>query len=181
MAQQFFIVHEQPESDLAYALVENHKLNQNTFYYDLGVSNNRVLGLGNLNNSEVKNNIFQAGVNNSNSYGIGQAYTTNSYSVAVDGNIYFNYSALVQPVFTGYTETNTLNVNPNINAATGCAASVNNNTYGANLNVSNIPYRKCDGTFYSATGKFGINVVVSDGGSVPDATPPFPPTGLLVN
>ena len=78
---------------------------------------------------------------------------------------------MVEPLLNGYTETNTQNLNPNINASTGCAASVNNDTYGANLDVSNIPYRKCGGTFYLATGKFGINVVVSDGVGTPVPPP----------
>ena len=178
VAQQNFIVHEQPE---ACCLDERHKLNNNTFYYDLGVyDNRRVFGLGMLDNSEAKNNIFYSGIYDNNSYPIGQAYTTNSNSVTIDNNTYYNFPSLVQPVFTGYTETNTQNLNPNINTATGCASSVDNNIYGANLDVSNIPYRKCDGAFYSATGKFGISVVVSDGGSIPDTTPPSAPTGLVI-
>src|SRR3989344_2672998 len=173
--QQFLAVHENTDA----GLIENHRLNRNTFYYDQGVyDNRRIFALGYLNQTECSNNIFYSGVSDANSYPIGQAWTVNSYSITVDNNVYYNFPALVQPVFTGYTETNTLNTNPDITAATGCAASVNNDTYGANLDVSNIPYRKCDGAFYSATGKFGISVVVSDGGSVPDTTPPSAPTGL---
>src|SRR3990167_6021196 len=156
VAQEFFIVHENTDAGLN----EGHKLNNNTFYYDLGASSNRrIWGFGFLDNSEAKNNIFYSGVYDTDSYPIGQAYTSNSYSITIDNNIYYNFPLLVQPVFTGYTETNT----PNINPATGCAASVDNDTYGANLNISNIPYRECDGTFYLAEGKFGITVTPGDG------------------
>jgi hypothetical protein len=167
--QEFFIVHEQPERC---CLNERHKLNNNTFYYELGASSNRrIFGLGNLDNSEVKNNIFYSGVYDTDSYPIGQAYTTDSNSITIDNNIYYNFPLLVQPVFTGYTETNTQNLNPNINPTTGCAASVNNDTYGANLDVSNIPYLKCDGTSYPFAGKFGITI---------DTTRPSPPPVLRV-
>ena len=177
VAQQYFVVHE--SADLS--VIENHKLNNNTFYFDQGVYDNRgMFGLGYQNGTEVKNNIFYSGINDTNSSAIRRFALTTNYSVTIDSNVYYNLINLVESVLGGYTETNTLNTNPNINPNTGCAASVNNDIYGANLNVSNIPYRKCDGLFYPATGKFGISVVVSDGGSVPDTTPPSAPTGLVV-
>jgi len=176
----YFIVHENTDA----GLIENHVLNNNTFYANQGTNIDRSgqFALGFLDNTSVSNNIFYSNVMDTNSYGIGRAFSgTPNYSVTIDSNVYYNYPGLVQLTLGGFTETNTQNLNPNINAATGCAASVNNAIYGANLNVSNIPYRKCDGAFYSAEGKFGISVVVSDGGSVPDTTPPSAPTGLVVN
>ena len=163
VTQVFMVVHENTDA----GGIENYKINNNTFVYDQGVTSNYTqLGLGFLNNSEVKNSIFYSGVNDTNSYGIGRAWTSLSYSVTIDSNVYYNLVGLVEPLLNGYTETNTQNLNPNINTSTGCAASVNNNVYGANLNISDIPYRKCDGTFYSFASKFGM--------------PPSPPTSLRV-
>jgi hypothetical protein len=86
--------------------------------------------------------------------------------------VWWQWNALFDPALTGFTVTNSINTNPNVNTSTGCAASVDNNTYGANLDVSNIPYQKCDGlTFYPFASKFGIT---------PDTTPPAPPTLLRV-
>ena len=164
VSQTFMVVHENTDA----GRIENHKINNNTFVYNQGVvSNYSILGLGFLNNSEVKNSIFYSGVNDTNSYGPGRAWTSPSYSVTIDSNVYYNLVSLVEPLLNGYTETNTQNLNPNINASTGCAASVNNDTYGANLDISSIPYRKCDGTSYPiATSGFGV--------------PPSPPTSLRV-
>jgi len=163
VAQQYFVVHE--SVDLS--LTENHRLNNNTFYFDQGVFDNRgMFGLGYQNGTEVKNNIFYSGINDTGSYAIRAFALTTNYSVTIDSNVYYNLIRLVDPVLGTYTETNTLNINPNINAATGCASSVDNSIYGANLNVSSIPYKKCDGTSYPIASKFGM--------------PPSPPTSLSV-
>src|SRR3990172_3489307 len=163
VAQQYFVVHE--SADLS--VIENHKLNNNTFYFDQGVFDNRgMFGLGYQNGTEVKNNIFYSGINDTGSYAIRAFALTTNYSVTIDSNVYYNLIRLVDPVLGTYTETNTLNINPNINAATGCASSVDNSIYGANLNVSSIPYKKCDGTSYPIASKFGM--------------PPSPPTSLSV-
>src|SRR3989338_4011406 len=67
VAQQYFVVHE--SADLS--VIENHKLNNNTFYFDQGVYDNRgMFGLGYQNGTEVKNNIFYSGINDTNSSAI---------------------------------------------------------------------------------------------------------------
>ena len=130
-----------------------------------------MLGLSFIDNSEARNNIFYSGVDDTSSYAIGPAWTQPSYSVVIDGNVFYNLINLVDPKLTGYTETNTQRLNPNINPATGCASAIDNNTYGANLDVSQIPYRRCDGALHPFASKFG-------GGG--DTLAPAPPTNLTV-
>lgn len=152
-SQYFMVVHENTDN----GLIEAHQINNNTFAYENGIGSTQDgLGIGYMNDTEIKNNIFYSGINDTGSYGIGPGWTVPSYSVTIDYNVWYNWIDLIDPAVTNYTETNSQNTNPNINLSTGCASSVDDDVYGANLDISQIPYRKCDGTFYPIANKFGI-------------------------
>jgi hypothetical protein len=141
--------------------VEGHQIGQNTWFYAQGaIGDYPPLGMGFLNQSVLTKNIVVSGVADGDSYAFGRSYTDGSHTLTFTDNVWWNYRAFRDPglCFSGcvITESGTQNLNPGIAASTGCASAVDNNTYGANLNISSVPYRQCNGTPYPVASKFNL-------------------------
>lgn len=161
--QAFLVWHENTDAGKN----EQHNLSYNTFNFVGKVTSNYDgLGLGWLNNTTLSYNIFVAGTNDTDSYALGPAWSDGSHTLTLTSNVYYNFidldrSTLCAPSCT-ITETGTSNTDPSITASTGCSATLNDETYGANLDVSQIPYRECDGSDIAVSTKFGMPGAVSD-------------------
>jgi len=162
-----FLWHENTDA----GLTEGHVISANTFLLSSGVSAGEgIVGQGFQNNNTVNNNIF-VGNGSGTHYALYPGFTgqgSGSGNVANNNDVY-NLTGLLDPALTGWTSSGTITTNPQVSAATGCAASVDNRVYGADLDVGGIPYRRCDGSLYPFATKFG------------PGTPPAAPTDLRVN
>ncbi len=172
VTQQFIVYHENTD----HGLVENHQVHHNTLYWAGGsLASDEAWNFGYGDGIQVFNNIFAAGVLDTGSYAVGNGWNQASQSVAFRDNVWWNWAGLYDPNLCApgcnITATGSLNVNPGVNATTGCASSVNNAVYGASLDVSQVPYRKCDGTAFPVTTRWSLST---------DATAPPPPTNLRV-
>jgi hypothetical protein len=140
---------------------ELHVMSFNTWLYDGGGEDDfPALAPGKLNGAVISNNIIYSGVSDTNSYAVGRYYTAGSHSITFSNNVWYRWAGFRDPLLCAsgcnFSESGTINTNPSLNASTGCASAVSNNTYGANVNISSIPYRKCDGTAYPVASKFSL-------------------------
>jgi hypothetical protein len=169
-AQEHFYVVEENQN----IITEAHQIHHNTMLLESGLESNfNAIGNESVGGPTViQFNIFQSGVNDSNSYAVGTAFTgsagTNQLSIL--NNLWWNFAGMVEPgaCSPACTQSGNSNTNVTINTTTGCAsAGANNVTHGANLDVSSIPYRKCDGSSYPIAGLFNL-------------VPPSVPTSLRI-
>jgi hypothetical protein len=153
-------------------LVENHVIQRNTWLYENGTDDDfPVLGMSFLNNTTVSRNMFVSGVADSDSYSVGRGYTQGSHSLILSDNVWWNYAAFKDPSIGPAEERGTIHANPQITTS-GCSSAIDNNLYGANLNVSTIPYRRCDGALFPIATKWT---------SSPPPPPPPPPLPAPTN
>jgi hypothetical protein len=168
-AQRGFVVQENTDT----GRIERHRILRNTWLSEQGADDDYpVISLDWLNQTTVANNIFASMASDTTSRAAGVSYSNGAHSLTLTGNLWWNYQGfreaeLCAPGCT-INESGTLQANPGIAAGTGCATAIDNNLYGANLDVSRIPYRKCDGTAYPVATK------------LPAATPPAAPRNLRI-
>jgi hypothetical protein len=173
--QEGWVIHE----NAANTMTENHVISNNTFLYVTAVGSDGALWLGYQDGNTVNYNIFEATTNDTGSAAISEGWSGQGAgsSNTVTGNVYYQFARLLDLDLTGYTESSTQNTAPGVSSTTGLSANLNNATYGANLNVSSIPYCKADGTAHSASSLFGMTVtIVGCGAGAP--SPRFSPSFL---
>lgn len=152
-------------------LIENHLIQRNTWYYERGADGDfPVLGLSFLNNTTISRNLFVSGVPDGDTYPIGRGYTRGSYSLTLTDNVMWNYAALKDPGVGPTTESGTQRLDPGM-TFTGCAATMSNDAYGANLDVGSVPFRRCDGGAFPVANKWA---------TAPPMLPPAPPTNVRI-
>ncbi len=155
VAQLFIWIHENTDANRN----EAHQIHHNTFFYAGGVAaDDGVLGLqyqgmttppAGGDPTLIFNNIFESNVADA-SYAIESGFGPNTnYELTATDNVWHNFAGFLDPALMNGSgvliETGTLNTDAQVSATTGCAAGVDNATYGANLDISTRPWRDCTG------------------------------------
>jgi hypothetical protein len=165
--QEHTWIHENTQSQSG----ENHQVHHNTWLVAGVMDDFDAVGVNNIQGSTINWNIVRSTVSDPDSYAFGCGFSDPSGGVTVSNNLWWNFAGAIRSC-TGLTGSGNQQVNVTINPTTGCAtAGADNATYGSNLNMSQIPYRKCsDGALLPCASMFGQNC------SSTTVAPPAAPT-----
>jgi hypothetical protein len=154
---------------------ENHQVHHNTWLV-AGVEDDfDVVGVNNIQGSTISWNIMRSSISDTDSFAVGCSFSDPSGGVNASNNLWWGLGGGVRSC-GGLTGSGNTQTNVTISTSTGCAtAGADNATYGSNLNVSSIPYRRCsDGAALSCAGMFGQTCTTAQ------ATPPAAPTNVRI-
>jgi hypothetical protein len=154
---------------------ENHEVHHNTWLV-AGVEDDfAVVGVNNIQGSTFSWNIVRSSVMDSDSHAFGCSFSSPSGGVNASNNLWWNLAGGLRSC-TGLTGSGNTQTNVTI-STTGCATTgADNATHGSNLDVSQVPYRKCsDGAVPACAGMFGQNC-----SSPAPPQPPAAPNNLRI-
>lgn len=150
--QEHTWIHENTQSQSG----ENHQVHHNTWLVAGAEDDFDIIGVNNVQGTNISWNIIRSSVSDPDSHAIGCSFSAPSGGVNASNNLWWNLAGGLKSC-GGLTGSGNTQANVTISTTTGCAtAGADNATHGSNLNVSQVPYRRCsDGAALPCTGMFG--------------------------